>query len=379
VDKPPASDSAISSIAPPSPIGQGRGQRDAQSLAGSWRSRFALLLLLLTSGCQDRNRVVLYSAQEREFAGQILDDFQKLTSLNVATRYDSEANKSVGLYEDLLREARKPRCDVHWNNEILATIRLQRQGILEPYDSPAAASYPAAFRASDHTWTAFAARARVLILNTKLLQDRGIPEVQWPKSLNDLSQPRWKGQCAMSKPVAGTSATQAACLFQAWGKAKAREWYLALKANDLQLVAGNKQVAEGVGQGQYLVGLTDTDDAIAEVDAGRPVRIVFPDRDAPADSKLGTLFIPNTIAVIKGGPNPEGARKLVDFLLSPEVETKLAESASRQIPLNPKANPQLPAWLATPATARPLPVDFEKAADSWEEAQAFVRDELLRP
>jgi len=26
-------------------------------------------------------------------------------------RYDSEASKSVGLFEDLRREARKPRCD----------------------------------------------------------------------------------------------------------------------------------------------------------------------------------------------------------------------------------------------------------------------------
>jgi iron(III) transport system substrate-binding protein len=338
-----------------------------------------ILLALAASGCNSDNRVVLYSAQEREFAGQLLDDFQRLTSLPVAASYDNEANKSVGLYEDLRLEARHPRCDVHWNNEILATIRLQRQGILQPYDSPSARAFPSAFRAKDHTWTAFAARARVLILNTKLLKERGIPEAEWPGSLNDLSQPRWKGQVAMSKPVAGTSATQVACLFQAWGKARAKEWYLALKANNIQLVAGNKQVAEGVGQGQYLLGLTDTDDAAAELDAGRPVRIVFADRDASAESRLGTLYIPNTLAVIKGGPNPEGARKLVDFLLSPEVESKLAESASRQIPLNPNVRAVLPPWLATPATARPLPVDFEQAADLWEEAQLFVRESLLGP
>jgi iron(III) transport system substrate-binding protein len=341
--------------------------------------RLALALALFATGCKDENRVVLYSAQEREFAGQILDDFQKLTSLPVAATYDSEANKSVGLYENLRREALTPRCDVHWNNEILATIRLQRQGILEPYDSPSARAFPAAFRANDHTWTAFAARARVLILNTKQLQERSIPEAEWPKSLDDLTHPRWKGQVAMSKPVAGTSATQVACLFQAWGKAKAKQWYLALKANGIQLVAGNKQVAEGVGQGQYLVGLTDTDDAAAELDAGRPVRIVFTDRDATAESKLGTLYIPNTLAVIKGCPNPQGARKLVDFLLSEQVETKLALSDSRQIPLNPNVKPTLPPWLATPATARPLPVNFEQAADLWEEAQLFVRESLLGP
>src|SRR5206468_5378753 len=177
------------------------------------------------------------------------------TSLAVAPRFDSEANKSVGLVEDLIREADKPRCDVHWNNEIIGTIRLQRAGILEPYDSPAAQPFPAAFKASDHTWFAFAARARVLVLNTKLLRERGIDEADWPRSLNDLTHPRWKNQVAMSKPVAGTSATQAACLFQAWGADAAKAWYRALKDNGVQLVPGNKQAAEAVGQGQCLVGL----------------------------------------------------------------------------------------------------------------------------
>jgi iron(III) transport system substrate-binding protein len=323
--------------------------------------------------------VVLYCAQDREFAEKILADFTRDSGQAVTTRYDSEANKSVGLYEDLVREAPRPRCDVHWNNEILATIRLARQGILEPYESPSSAPFSAVFKAKGHTWTAFAARARILVLNTKLLVERGIPEAEWPQSLLDLTKPRWKDLVAMSKPIAGTSATQAACLFQAWGKDKARDWYLGLKANGVKLLAGNKQVAEAVGQGQYPVGLTDTDDGIAEVDAGHPVRIVFPDRDAPADSKLGTLFIPNTVAVIKGCPHPEEAHKLVDYLLRPEVEAQLAESASRQIPLNPNVHAKLPASIHTPQTARPLPVDFERAADLWDEVQTFLDREFLRP
>src|SRR5207302_2972148 len=125
-----------------------------------WSAILGLLLCLVLTGCPGQKRVVLYCAQDREFADQILDDFQKQTALPVARRYDNEANKAVGLYEDLLREAKKPRCDVHWNNELVTTIRLQRDGVLEPYDSPAAKPFPVAFRARDHTWTAFAARAR---------------------------------------------------------------------------------------------------------------------------------------------------------------------------------------------------------------------------
>lgn len=314
-------------------------------------------------------RVVVYCALDREFAEPILAEFTKATGLEVVKRYDTEANKSVGLYEDLMREAGRPRCDVHWNNEILATIRLQREGVYAPYESPSARPYAAQFKAADHTWTAFAARARVLIVNTK-----NVAAERTPTRLHDLLEPKWKGRVAMAKPLFGTTATHAACLFQAWGPAKARDFFERLQANDVQIVAGNKQVADGVGVGQFDLGLTDTDDALAEIDQGRPVTMTFLDSDAAADSGQGTLFIPNTVALIKNCPNPESAKKLIDYLLSPEVEAKLAQGESRQIPLNPQVTATLPAVMQPARTARPLPVDFSKATDAWDESQRFLKE-----
>jgi iron(III) transport system substrate-binding protein len=343
------------------------------SLSVFIRVRLWLIFVFLSvlSGCTGRSqpRIVLYCAQDREFAEHILDTFNQRHAEQVVPRFDTEANKSVSLYEDLVREARKPRCDVHWNNEILATIRLQRQGLLEPYASPSAEPFPPSCKAKDHTWTAFAARARILLVNTARVKREDCP-----KGLLDLTAPRWRGRAAMAKPQFGTSATQAACLFQVLGSEKAEAYYRGLRANDIQIVAGNKQVAEGVGRGQFDVGVTDTDDAAAEVEAGRPVAVIFPDRDGP----LGTLFLPNTLAIIRGGPNPNGARLLVDYLLSAEVEEKLARSASKQIPLNPNVNVLLPAGFAAPHTIHTMPVDFERAADLWQEVQTFLTREFAR-
>ena len=94
---------------------------------------------------------------------------------------------------------------------------------------------------------------------------------------------------------------------------------------------------------------------------------------------MGTLFLPNTLAVMKGCPNPAGARRLVDYLLSPEVEAKLAESDSHQVPLNPEVKAQLPKEIAGALTARRMRVDFGKAADLWDEAQKFVIAEFAAP
>jgi iron(III) transport system substrate-binding protein len=343
------------------------------SRAGRARTPYSLwvvgLLALACAGCGTSPRVVLYCAQDREFAEQTLSDFTAQTGLPVAPKFDTEADKSVSLYLELLNERRRPRCDVFWNNEILSTIRLQRRGLLEPYDSPAARPFPASAQASDHTWTAFAARARVLLVNTQLLPNKE----HWPRSLLDLTRPRWKGRVAMAKPQFGTTATQAACLFEVLGVSEAEDYYRSLAENAVQIVPGNKQVAEAVSQGQAAVGVTDTDDAIAEVRAGRPVAIVYPDRDGQrSNPRLGTLFIPNTVALIRGGPNPTGGRQLIDYLLSPVVETALAESASCQIPLNPEVKLKKPLPIETPQTIKAMQVDWGKAAELWDQTQEVM-------
>jgi iron(III) transport system substrate-binding protein len=347
-----------------------------------WRlCPWVLACCLPAAGCKPPEaRVVLYCAQDEEFATGVLDQFHQRTGLPVAPKYDTEADKSVSLYQELVSEKNRPRCDVFWNNEILSTLRLQRRELLEPYDSPSAKPYPAEAKAADHTWHAFATRARVLVVNTRL-----VAEKERPRSLLDLTDARWKGRVVMARPQFGTSATQAACLFEVLGGERARKYYRDLKANEVQIAPGNKPVAEWVGQGRtplgqvVSVGVTDTDDAMAEVRAGHDVAIVYPDRDAPADGRLGTLFIPNTVAIIKGGPNSDGARRLVDYLLSAEVEKRLAESESCQVPLNPEVKATLPPQIETPGRGRVMRVDFGKAAELWDEVQTFVRQEFARP
>ena len=337
----------------------------------SRRVFLAALGALGLSGCgRNTPRVVLYCAQDREFALGVLVSFRERFGLEVVPKFDTEKHKSVGLYTELVAEKDRPRCDVFWNNEIVSTIRLQRQGLLEEYESPSGNDYPAWAKASDHTWHAFASRARVLIVNTDRVKEM-------PSSLLDLAEPAWKGVAVMARPQFGTTATQMACLFEVLGKADAEDYLTRLKANDVQLAPGNKQVAEWVARGKtpagkpVWLGVTDTDDAIGEVKAGKPVRIVFPDRFG-SKGRMGTLFIPNTLCIPKGCPNLEGAKKLIDYLLSAEVETLLAEGPSAQIPLNPKVSATLPTQIEPPAKLEVMQVDWAKAADCWDDAQTFV-------
>lgn len=325
----------------------------------------------LLAGCSgaDPNRVVVYTALDRQFSEPILKRFEAQTGIRVLAKYDTEATKTVGLVNAIRSEKRRPRCDVFWNNEIVNTIRLKKENLLEPYRSPAAARYPEKFRDPDGAWSGFAARARVLIVNTNLLGGAAMPV-----SILDMADPRWRGRCAMAKPLFGTTATHAACLFALWRAEKAAAFFKSLADNEVSIESGNRTVAQGVAEGRLVFGWTDTDDAIAEQDAGRPVAIVFPDQGADG---IGTLLIPNTLSLIRNAPHPESARKLIDYLLSPEVEEELAKSHSAQIPLNPdvKARPRI----ALPEPMKTMPVDYTEAADRFEFAAECMTALFLAP
>jgi len=310
--------------------------------------------------------VVVYSALDREFSEPLLLDYAKRTGIRVLPKFDVESTKTVGLTNLLVAESSRPRCDLFWNNEIVNTIRLKEKGLLAPFRPSRACDLPATFRAKDGTWYGFAARARILIVNTKL-----VAEADRPKGIKDLLNPKWKGKIGIAKPLFGTTATQAACLFAAWGDAKAKEFFQALKANGVQVLSGNKQVAQAVGSGQIAFGLTDTDDAMGEIDAGSPVTIIYPDREA---SGLGTLFVPNTLAILKGAPHQKAAEALADHLLSPEIEAALAKGPSAQIPLLKSTD--VKARVETPKTVHAMEVDFEAAAKVWDKAAAFLVGEF---
>ena len=335
--------------------------------------RFASLAIAATSlfGCGGgggtvERPMIAYVALDREFSEPILKDYQKKTGATIDTIFDVESTKSVGLAQRIIAERTSPRCDLYWNNEIINTLRLKERGLLEPIKPARGDKIPTTFKAKDGSWFGFAARARVILVNTEIVAER-----DRPRGIRDLLDAKWKGKIGMAKPLFGTTATHAACLFATWGDEKAKDYFQKLKANGVEIFSGNKGVAQAVGAGRIAFGLTDTDDALGEIDAGNPVAIVYPDRAA---DQLGTLFIPNTVAVIKGCPHPEAALKLADFLLSPEVETALAKGPSAQIPLNPELNVKL--RVETPKTVHAMEVDFDAAARVWDTTADFLTQEF---
>jgi iron(III) transport system substrate-binding protein len=330
-----------------------------------------VVFVALLSGCHSSAgpvksgppEVIVYTALDQEFSAPIFAEFTRSTGIVVRAKYDTESTKTVGLAHAIMAERERPRCDLFWNNEILNTLRLERQKLLRSYKSPAAADFPPEARSPDGYWYGFAARARVLVVNTNQ-----VPEERRPKEIRDLADPQWR--CGIAKPLFGTTATHAACLFASLGDDKAKEFFHGVRQT-AAIKSGNKQVAEAVAAGSLAFGLTDTDDAVVEIEKGMPVMIVYPDQ---GDGQLGTLFIPNTLALIKDSPNQREAEQLLDYLLSADVERRLAAGPSAQIPLR-RGMPASPR-VKTPQEVRAMHVDWAAAAGKWDTTAEFLTAEF---
>ena len=217
--------------------------------------------VLLVRPSTKPDSLAIYTSVDSEYAIEMQKRFEKATGIKLELRTDSESTKTFGLMERLRASRGKPDADVFWNNEQSATQILAREGLLEPYRSPSAETIPAEFRDAKDLWTGFGLRARVLIYNTNRVK----PE-EAPKSLEELTDPKWRGRFCIARPLFGTTRSHFVALVLALGEEKGFEFLKKLRENGSAdgsrkwIQDGNSATRDRVVEGYFDVGLTDTDD-----------------------------------------------------------------------------------------------------------------------
>lgn len=325
------------------------------------RSVAAMAVLGGMPGCKSKRApAVVYTSVDQPFSEPIFKAFEQRTGTPLRAVFDTEEAKSTGVVNRLIAEAGRAQADVFWSGDPVRPFLLMRRGLVSPYVSPAAAGIPAAFKAADGSFTGLAARARVLLVNKARAS-----EIGGPKSIRDLVAARFKGQAAMANPLFGTTTMHVAALFAAWGEAEARAFLKDVKASGVRIAASNGEVKRLVAAGEVAFGLTDTDDAHEALKEGAPVEVVYPDQDG-----MGTLVMPTAVVLLKGGPHPEQGKQLIDYLLSPDVEARLAASAAH-MPLHEGV--PTPPEVRSVGSIRAMVVDYAKVAAEMERIQPWLR------
>lgn len=321
-----------------------------------------LFMLILTACSHSSNEVIVYCTVDQVFSDPILRDFEKETGIKVKAVYDTEETKSTGVMNRLIAEKDNPQCDVFWSGDPVRNSVLQTNGITDSYQSEQTNLIAEYFKEKDNNWTGFSARARVLIYNKNLIATDSLPQ-----SVFDFTDPAYKGQFAIANPLFGTTTFHIAALFVNLGDEKAKQWMNDLKANGVVIAASNGDVKKRVMNGELAFGLTDTDDAFEAQKESDAVDFVFLDQQG---SDIGTLIMPNALSLIKGCPNTENGKKLMNYLLSKETEIKLAKSCA-QMPLI--KGTELPDNVPSLDNIKSMNIDYDITSEKLRDIQPWLK------
>jgi iron(III) transport system substrate-binding protein len=332
-------------------------------------ARVLAALSCIACGCDRSPSVTVYASADESVARPVFARFEAETGIRVDAKFDTEATKTTGLANLLRAERERPRADVFWSNEQAANVALAAEGVTRadaslPDGLPS--SWPAAWRDASGAWFAFAGRARVIVHRPGLADP--------PQGWAQLADPRWKGMIAMADPRFGTTRGHFGAMKSYWDAHAAPGYFEAfadaLAANEPALLtSGNAGVVDAVARGEAALGLTDTDDVLAARARGLELAMVLPRHaNDPALAGGGTYAIPNTVAIVAGGPHPAEARAFLAFMLRPETERQLATMTARHAPL---VSEPAPGDLVVPD---PLRVDPSAASAVADDAVArFLR------
>ncbi|WP_082076988.1 extracellular solute-binding protein [Bradyrhizobium sp. LTSPM299] len=300
-----------------------------------------------------QENVVLYSSNDDTVNKLVADGFTKATGIRV----DVVSTGSGVLVRRVASEAANPQGDVIWG--VSATLLRLASPHLQAYPAKGREAVPDQFRDPNDLWLGTNIQVVVIGQNTK-----AIDKASGPKSWADLLDPTWKGRLAYTDPSnSGFSYAAATTLLSLWGEGDAAWTKIGELLANAKVLNRSTQVFDGIGSGEYPLGITLEYAGFLWAHNGAPVSVVYPAE--------GTYAGVEGAAVLKGGPNPEAAKKLVDYLASKEVQEMLLKVTFRRPARQDIELDALASGMAPFSAIKVLPYDEGK----WEAAR---RDILAR-
>lgn len=287
-------------------------------------ARCALVAATLFGGlAAAQGTVRVYAIINEDDVRLLADMFEEATGIHVEYLRASTGE----LVSRVMAEAGNPQADILLGGPSSQYIALAEAGALAPYRSPLAEGLSAQEADPAGTWTGFYLTALGIGVNearyAELFGDKALPQT-W----DDLIDEAYDGEIVLTDPTASSTAY----LFvqnqlQRLGWEDGWDYLERLAPLVGQFPASGGAPPQLVGAGEYAIGVAYVH-ALARYRAdGFPITAIVPPDTV---GEVGAL------AIIAGGPNPEGARAFVDFVLSAEAQTAFA-AQSYTTPLNPDA------------------------------------------
>ena len=277
-----------------------------------WLALAALLLGGFAGTAEAQKKLVVYSANDSTLNDLVFAAFAKETGIQV----EPVAAGSGVLVRRLQAEKQRPLGDIIWG--VSRSLLQTNKSLFTPYVSKNRDATPADFRDPDNLWIGNNLHLLVILQNTKL-----VPADQGPKSWADLLDPKWKGKIAFTDPANSGSAYQTVTmLVDLWGGGEEGWKKVTALFRNMKVLNRSSLVFQGVGNGEYPLGISLEYAGPLWASGGAPVKVVY-----PAD---GTSASMEGVAVVKDGPNTESAKAFVDYINRKDVREMILKATFRR-------------------------------------------------
>jgi iron(III) transport system substrate-binding protein len=320
---------------------------------------FAALALACTTPAAAQQKLVVYTANESNLNHFIFDAFAKETGIEVEP---VEAGSGV-LFRRIASEKEHPLGDIVWG--VSRALLRANKPLLALYASKNKDATPAQFRDPDDAWIGTNVHLLVILQNTK-----EIPADSGPTSWGDLLDAKWKGKVSFTDPAnSGSAYSTLTMLDQLWGTGDPGWEKVGRLLGNTKVLNRSSLVFQGVGNGEFPLGISLEYAGYLWAKNGAPVKVVYP--------KDGTIPQMEGVAIIKGGPDTEAAKKFVDYVTSKDVREKILGFAYRRAARTDLDLAHLPGGMPQLSALKILDYDEDawvaKRAETMKKIQEIVR------
>ncbi len=330
-----------------------------------WLSRIGLIVCVLAvlAGAawaqgKPEDSVVVYSAADSDMVNAVAAAFEKkYPGIKVSTVVAGTGE----IIKRMEAEKDRPLGDVGWSFGPEAIG--DKKGLFEPYLSKEARNFFPRQVPADRVWTPFTTMPYVIMYNKKL-----VSEADKPKAWKDVLDDRWKGKVAYADATkSGSSYTLLVTWLTIYGKNEAGWKFVEDLLRQCKVLPKSSMTYQGVGNGEYPIGLTFEQAAFDYLKGGAPIGLIYPSE--------GTAVTLDGSAIIKNAPHPNAAKLFLDFTVSKEMQELMVDRFGRR---SVRKDVKSPAGLPTLRKIKAIKYDLEYAAGNRTELLKRFQDVLIR-
>ena len=319
------------------------------------RLRFALAACILLAACagDGRTPVTVYSPHGRDQLVLLEQAFEQ-DNPDIDVRWLDMGSQEV--LDRLRFEKVNPQADVWFGGPTTIFDRGIGDSLLAPYRPQwADAVGPHGIGPDELYWPLYRTPAVIAYNNVAVTREEA------PKDWDEILAPRWDGKVLIRDPVA--SGTMRAIwglilqrsLRETGDTAAGMKWLRKLDGSTKTYALNPAILDEKLARQEGLVTLWGLPDILISISKGMPFGYVFP--------SSGTVVIEDAIGLVRGAPQPDAAKRFIDYVGSVDAQILAAREVFRLPARHGLPADSVPAWVAEVEREMTVtPMDWELLA-----------------